>query len=168
MAVCDQAGEKLRQACGRRFGTDADADEIGHGRQQAADIVAEQPQRGVALVAQEPAHLSRRVAMIDAERSPGWQLADGADAVLRFEQPPVLAANRAYRAVGGELLLAVLSILGLSPPVLLVAESHRRSRQHARLDRPHRMQGTPKSPWLAGRSTVRAGREGVRTCRGGA
>jgi hypothetical protein len=102
--------------------------------------------------------------MIDAERAPGSQLADGADAVLRVEQPPVLlaaeaiipvqpraamaraqggiraplvaplrvepiAVRRAIGAVGRELLFAMLSILGISPPVLFVAESHRRSRQ---------------------------------------
>jgi len=109
--------------------------------------------------------------MIDAERAPGWQLADGADAVLRLEQPPVLVAaeaiipgepraavaraqvgiraplvaplrieplamRRAIGAAGGKLLLAMLAILGISPPVLFVAESHRRSRQPVRLDRP--------------------------------
>jgi hypothetical protein len=123
--------------------------------------------------------------MIDAERAPGWQLADGADAVLLVEQPPVLLAAeaiipaepraavacaqigiraplvaplrvepiamlRAIGPVGGELLLAMLSILGISPPVLFVAESHRRSRQHARLDRPHRMQPRQKAPGSRG------------------
>jgi hypothetical protein len=44
----------------------------------------------------------------------------------------------------------MLSILGISPPVLFVAESHRRSRQHARLDRPHRMQPRQKAPGSRG------------------
>ena len=121
--------------------------------------------------------------LVDAERASGWQLADGADAVLRFEQPPVLVAaeaiipvqargavaraqvgirtplvaplrvepiamRRAIGPVGGELLLAMLSILGISPPVLL--GTHRRSRQHARLDRTHRMQARQKAPGLRG------------------
>jgi hypothetical protein len=86
----EQAGQELRKACAERFGNDEGAVEIGHGRQHAAGIVVEQPERGVALVAQEPAHLSRRVAMIDAKRAPGRLFADGADAVLLLDQPPVL------------------------------------------------------------------------------
>ena len=159
--------------------------DIGGRRPHALAIVAEQPERGVALVAQEPAHLSRRVAMIDAEGTPGWQLADGADAVLLVEQPAVLLAAeaispaqsratvacaqagiraplvtplrvepiavlRAIGAVGRELFFAILSIFGISPPVLFVAESHRRSRQYARPDRPHRTQARQKAPGSRG------------------
>jgi hypothetical protein len=68
-------------------------------------------------------------------------------APLRVEP---IAMRRAIGAVGGELLLAMLSILGISPPVLFVAESHRRSRQHTRLDRPHRMQARQKAPGSRG------------------
>ncbi|MGZ3309049.1 MAG: hypothetical protein ACXU8R_11070, partial [Xanthobacteraceae bacterium] len=42
-----------------------------------------------------------------------------------------LAVLRAIGAVGGELLLAMLGILGVSPPVLFVAESHPPSPQPA-------------------------------------
>jgi len=44
-----------------------------------------------------------------------------------------LAVLRAIGAVGGELLLAMLGILGVSPPVLFVAESHPPSPQPARV-----------------------------------
>jgi len=122
--------------------------------------------------------------------------ADGADAVLRLEQPAVLlaaeaiipveprgavaraqggvraplvaplrvepiAVRRAIGAVGGELLLAMLSILGISPPVLLVAESHGRFRQHARLVRPAPHAGTTKPP--GARGECRASGAGRRT-----
>ena len=186
----------LHEAIAAARGDTARAIDIGGRRPHALAIVAEQPERGVALVAQEPAHLSRRVAMIDAERAPGWQLADGADAILLLEQPPVplaaeaiipaqprgavaraqvgvraplvaplrvepIAVRRAIGAVGGELLLAMLSILGISPPVLFVAESHGRFRQHARLVRPAPHAGTTKPP--GSRGERRASGAGRRT-----
>ena len=192
--MAEQAHEQPRQARGKCCGNDADAVEIGHGRQHAAGIVAEQPERGVALVAQEPAHHARGVAVIDAGRAPGWLLADGADAVLLLDQPPVmlgakaidrlapcagvtLATGRARSpivaperiepllmldavgAVGGELALAMLGILGISFPVLFVAESHIRSRHARVLTARRRAAGTQKSPWLAGRNAAQEGRE---------
>src|SRR5262245_11358716 len=65
--------------------------EIGRRGPQADRIVAEQPEPGVAVVAKEPPHLFRHGTMIDAQRAaPRRPPADGADALLRLEQPPVL------------------------------------------------------------------------------
>jgi hypothetical protein len=196
----EQAGEQPRQARGKRCGNDADAVEIGHGRQHAAGIVAEQPERGVALVAQEPAHHARGVAMIDAERAPGWPLADGADSVLLLDQPPVmlgakaidclatcagvtLATSRArppivapervepllmlgaVGAVGRELALAMLGILGISFPVLFVAESHIRPRHARVLTARRRAAGTQKAPGSRG-ETPRKRSEKRKACCG--
>jgi len=79
-----------------------------------------------------------------------------------------LAVLRAIGAVGGELLLAMLGILGVSPPVLFVAESHPPSPQPASLDRLAPPRWHEKSPWLGGRKAAQVGRDGVRMCRGGA
>jgi hypothetical protein len=70
-----------------------------------------------------------------------------------------LAVLRAIGAVGGELLLAMLGILGVSPPVLFVAESHPPSPQPASLDRLAPPRRHAKSPWLAGRKAAQEGRE---------
>ena len=70
-----------------------------------------------------------------------------------------LAVLRAIGAVGGELLLAMLGILGVSPPVLFVAESHPPSpatRESRPLAPPCRH---AKSPWLAGRKAAQEERE---------
>ena len=123
--------------------------------------------------------------MIDAERAPGWPLADGADAVLLLDQPPVmlgakaidrlapcagvtLATGRArppivapervepllmlgaVGAVGRELALAMLGILGISFPVLFVAESHIRPRHARVLTARRRAAGTQKAPGSRG------------------
>src|SRR5262245_56826373 len=136
------------------------AHEIGRRRAQPRRIVAEQPEPGIAIVAEETAHPFRHAAMIDAERAALRRpLADGADALLRLEQPAVLlgaepvealdarervtltivrvrlplfsperveplAVLGAIDAVGGELVLAMLRILGISFPVLFVGEGH--------------------------------------------
>jgi hypothetical protein len=141
-------------------GFPARAHEIGRRGAQPRRIVAEQPEPGVAVVAEEPPHPFRHGAMIHAERAaPRRPLADGAEALLLFEQPPVLgraepvdareprervtlaiggvrsppftpqlieplAVLDAIDAVGGELVLAMLGILGISFPVLFVGEGH--------------------------------------------
>jgi hypothetical protein len=53
----DQAGEKLGGAAADASGLTPRAIDIGGRRPHALAVVAEQPERGVALVAQEPAHL---------------------------------------------------------------------------------------------------------------
>src|SRR5262245_1349088 len=123
--------------------------------------------------------------MIDAERAaPRRPLADGADALLRPEQPPVLrlaqpvealdarervalaiggvrlplfpperveplAVLGAIDAVGGELVLAMLRILGIAFPVLFVGEGHCTSPDCAGRDRSATSARTQKAPGLA-------------------
>src|SRR5262249_37286635 len=111
-------------------------------------IVLEQSERGVAGVAEEPAHLSRRMTMIDAEPARGSSPADRAGAVLLVEhpfhvrrgeaespaavRPPALAPPPRWRvavvgvvgAARGKLALAIFRILAIALPVLLVGESH--------------------------------------------
>src|SRR5262245_63061285 len=123
--------------------------------------------------------------MIDAERAALRRpLADGADALLRLEQPAVLldaepvealdarervtlaiggvrsplvsperveplAVLGAIDAVGGELVLAMLGILGISFPVLFVGESHCTSPDCAGRDRSATSARTQKAPGLA-------------------
>src|SRR5262245_15932080 len=90
----------------------ARAHEIGRRGAQARRIVAEQPEPGVAIVAEEAAHPFRHAAMIDAERAALRRpLADGADALLRLEQSAGLldagpvealdARERVTLAIGG-------------------------------------------------------------------
>src|SRR5262249_48927410 len=119
--------------------------------------------------------------MIDAERAaPRRPLADGADALLRPEQPPVLrlaqpvealdarervalaiggvrlplvpperveplAVLGAIDAVGGELVLAMLRILGIAFPVLFVGEGHCTSPDCAGRDRSANVRARAKS-----------------------
>jgi hypothetical protein len=123
--------------------------------------------------------------MIDAERAaPRRPPADGADALLLREQPPVLllaqpvetpdarervtlaiggirspsvapqlveplAMLGAIDAVGGELVLAMLRILGISFPVLFVREGHCTSPDCAGRDRSATDARTQKAPGLA-------------------
>ena len=58
-------------------------------------IIVEQPERGIAFVAEQPAHLLRFVAMIDAEPPPRFLLADDADAVLLDHHPLVVVRAEA-------------------------------------------------------------------------
>src|SRR5262245_21603936 len=127
--------------------------------------------------------------MIDAERAALRRpLADGAEALLRLEQPAVLldaepvealdarervaltivrvrsplfpperveplAALGAIDAVGGELVLAMLRILGIAFPVLLVGEGHCTSPDCAGRDRSATSARAQKAPGLAGRQS---------------
>jgi hypothetical protein len=174
-------------------GFPARAHEIGRRGAQPRRIVAEQPEPGVAVVAEETPHPFRHRAMIDAERAaPRRPLADGADALLRREQPPVLrraepvdardarervtlaiggvrspafapqlieplAVLGAIDAVGGELVLAMRGILGISFPVLLVGEGHCASPDCAGRDRSATSARTQKAPGLALRAESREG-----------
>jgi hypothetical protein len=52
--------------------------------------------------------------------------------------------------------------------VLLVAESHRRSRQHTRLDRPASHAGTPKAPGSRGGTPRERGEKAYERACGGA
>ena len=126
--------------------------------------------------------------MIDAERAaPRRPLADGAGALLRREQPPVLrlaqpvgalnarervalaiggvrlplfpperveplAVLGAIDAVGGELALAMLGILGISFPVLFVGEGHARPRT-AQVGTDRNVRAPAKAPGLAPRQS---------------
>src|SRR5262245_6937527 len=127
--------------------------------------------------------------MIDAERAALRRpLADGADALLRLEQRPVLlfaqpvealdarervaltivrvrlplfsperveplAVLGAIDAVGGELVLAMLRILGISFPVLFIGEGHCTSPDCAGRNQSPTSARTQKAPGLAARQS---------------
>jgi hypothetical protein len=88
---------------------------------------------------------------------------------------PIVAPERiepllmvgAVGTVGCELALAMLGILGVSFPVLFVAESHIRPPPCAHLDRPAPRRTRAKSPWLAGRNAAQEGREAKDVLRSG-
>src|SRR5262245_56410057 len=157
------------------------AHEIGRRGAQPRRIVAEQPEPGIAIVAEDTAHPFRHAGMIAAEgAAPRRPLAEGAEALLRLEQPAVLlfaqpvealdarervtlatggirspvfspervepfAVLGAIDAVGGELVLAMLGILGISFPVLFVGEGHCTSPDCAGRDRSATLARTQKS-----------------------
>ena len=145
------AGGHLRPASAPRLDNAAPAQHIGDRRPQPLRIVVEQPERDVAVVAEEPAHFLGRVAMIDAEPPRRSSLADGAEAALLDQhplqviqaeaecpdapRPPLFAPQlvepvavlRVVGAVCGKLSLSIARIPGISLPVLLIAESHRAS-----------------------------------------
>ena len=66
--------------------------EVASGCEQPLGIVTEQAEGGVAGVAQEPSHLTRHVAVVDAKPllADRWSTADRADPPLTFLQPFVL------------------------------------------------------------------------------
>jgi len=74
--------KNIRPASAPRFDNAARAQHIGQRRPQPIRIVVEQPERDVAVVAEEPAHFPGRVAMIDAKPARRSSPADGAGAAL--------------------------------------------------------------------------------------
>ncbi len=190
-----RAGTDTRTAAARRLRTGAGALEIGCRGAQPLGIVAEEPDGGIAVVAEEAAHFLRHPAMIDAEPAARRPLADAADAILLLEHLPVALAaqpveppqsrQRVALAVGGvrspflqpqrvealalldpvdavvgELARAIGRILGISPPMLLVAERHPAPPQSARPDRsPRRWQAKASRPRTAAKP-----REGESPC----
>jgi len=67
--------------------------EIGERRPQQGRIVLELTDAEIASAAEQPAHLSGDVAVIDAERAGGSLLADGAGAALVLQQHVILAGR---------------------------------------------------------------------------
>ncbi len=74
--------KNIRPASAPRFADAARAQHIGQCRPQPIRIVVEQPERDVAVVAEERAHFPGRVAMIDAKPARRSSPADGAGAAL--------------------------------------------------------------------------------------
>jgi hypothetical protein len=69
--------------------------EIGERRPQQGRIVLELTDAEIASAAEQPAHLSGDVAVIDAERAGGSLLADGAGAALVLQQHVVVSQRHA-------------------------------------------------------------------------
>ena len=83
------------RVAGRRGARGVD---IGDGRLQQGGIVLELTDAEIASAAEQPAHLSGDMAVIDTERAGGSRPADGANAALVLQQHIVLSQRH---AVGG-------------------------------------------------------------------
>ena len=85
----------IRPGSAARPGNAAPAVEIGGGLPHPIRIVVEHSKPGVAIVAKQPAHRLRLIAMIDEKPALGIPLADGADAVLLRQHALVVLGGEA-------------------------------------------------------------------------
>jgi hypothetical protein len=100
--------------------------EIGDGRLQQGGIVLELTDAEIASAAEQPAHLSGDMAVIDTERACGSRPADGANAALLLQQHVVISQRHAVAgleprpAARGRTIVApprpLFRILRRSPP----------------------------------------------------